>query len=736
MKRINIGITHGSREALYDTSVSDMYLGRQWENYATKLVFERPRGEEGSAMFLTFDTPYGERIGSVSLGTNNVYLIPSVVMERSEVVLGVTFVRGSSIMNARPIRFSIDEAPKPVEYERQGFTGDVLDAVLDIIAHAMYAVETTRDARGKRTLVYRNRHGAVVAEEPLEDTGIVDVNINSAGHLMISFMSGDIVDIGKVKASDITDAKVNSVGDLVITKDDGTVINAGRARGNDGLPGRDGKDGNAAVAPNLNWRGEFNVRSTSYSTGDIVRYKDNLWVAKKDITPSTGGLIINSEIPPETSGGYSSAWLLFLEGARMIKDETAAINEYLSWTTNQEIPHSISGATFLYKGAMYKKNNKVYMCNNTYVEGFYEDRGGEGGITYFFLLPEETCELAYPGTDITISYSWNQFWLELFNVNDLKGIQGERGVGVDIKNPKIYATAEAMRADTAVGEGTYALIPSEKTLYVKTSSGEWKVFGYTNDMPVIGLSSGGGGGSNLVFFESEEGEDISTFEKKGSSAVDNMRVWTFDLPEGYSPQSGDMIRMTFKAITEENEEAGLKLCEHFEVKLGMEVVEAETPSGKGVYAEAGSTVGRLSGLVGCVSKNSGTKKLNVGFAPTAIFGEHCYITINPNIIFDVASDDLIYDSDYNAHSSIDKAEYNSLVTNGGKGGIVFTKINRYSGDNDIDNNEYPFFKRRSSGYSSGSIAINTSGDFDMMFEETSITSLPKAVKLLRGEIVR
>ena len=206
MKRINIGITHGSREALYDTSVSDMYLGRQWENYATKLVFERPRGEEGSAMFLTFDTPYGERIGSVSLGTNNVYLIPSVVMERSEVVLGVTFVRGSSIMNARPIRFSIDEAPKPVEYERQGFTGDVLDAVLDIIAHAMYAVETTRDARGKRTLVYRNRHGAVVAEEPLEDTGIVDVNINSAGHLMISFMSGDIVDIGKVKASDITDA--------------------------------------------------------------------------------------------------------------------------------------------------------------------------------------------------------------------------------------------------------------------------------------------------------------------------------------------------------------------------------------------------------------------------------------------------------------------------------------------------------------------------------------------------
>ena len=736
MKRINIGITHGSREALYDTSVSDMYLGRQWENYATKLVFERPRGEEGSAMFLTFDTPYGERIGSVSLGTNNVYLIPSVVMERSEVVLGVTFVRGQSVMNARPIRFSIDEAPKPVEYERQGFTGDVLDAVLDIIAHAMYAVETTRDARGKRTLVYRNRHGAVVAEEPLEDTGIVDVNINSAGHLMISFMSGDIVDIGKVKASDITDAKVNSVGDLVITKDDGTVINAGRARGNDGLPGRDGKDGNAAVAPNLNWRGEFNVRSTSYSTGDIVRYKDNLWVAKKDITPSTGGLIINSEIPPETSGGYSSAWLLFLEGARMIKDETAAINEYLSWTTNQEIPHSISGATFLYKGAMYKKNNKVYMCNNTYVEGFYEDRGGEGGITYFFLLPEETCELAYPGTDITISYSWNQFWLELFNVNDLKGIQGERGVGVDIKNPKIYATAEAMRADTAVGEGTYALIPSEKTLYVKTSSGEWKVFGYTNDMPVIGLSSGGGGGSNLVFFESEEGEDISTFEKKGSSAVDNMRVWTFDLPEGYSPQSGDMIRMTFKAITEENEEAGLKLCEHFEVKLGMEVVEAETPSGKGVYAEAGSTVGRLSGLVGCVSKNSGTKKLNVGFAPTAIFGEHCYITINPNIIFDVASDDLIYNSDYNVHSSIDKAEYNSLVTNGGKGGIVFTKINRYSGDNDIDNNEYPFFKRRSSGYSSGSIAINKSGDFDMMFEETSITSLPKAVKLLRGEIVR
>ena len=736
MKRINIGITHGSREALYDTSVSDMYLGRQWENYATKLVFERPRGEEGSAMFLTFDTPYGERIGSVSLGTNNVYLIPSVVMERSEVVLGVTFVRGSSIMNARPIRFSIDEAPKPVEYERQGFTGDVLDAVLDIIAHAMYAVETTRDARGKRTLVYRNRHGAVVAEEPLEDTGIVDVNINSAGHLMISFMSGDIVDIGKVKASDITDAKVNSVGDLVITKDDGTVINAGRARGNDGLPGRDGKDGNAAVAPNLNWRGEFNVRSTSYSTGDIVRYKDNLWVAKKDITPSTGGLIINSEIPPETSGGYSSAWLLFLEGARMIKDETAAINEYLSWTTNQEIPHSISGATFLYKGAMYKKNNKVYMCNNTYVEGFYEDRGGEGGITYFFLLPEETCELAYPGTDITISYSWNQFWLELFNVNDLKGIQGERGVGVDIKNPKIYATAEAMRADTAVGEGTYALIPSEKTLYVKTSSGEWKVFGYTNDMPVIGLSSGGGGGSNLVFFESEEGEDISTFEKKGSSAVDNMRVWTFDLPEGYSPQSGDMIRMTFKAITEENEEAGLKLCEHFEVKLGMEVVEAETPSGKGVYAEAGSTVGRLSGLVGCVRKNSGETKLQVTFANTAIFGEHCYITINPNIIFDVASDDLIYDSDYNVHSSIDKAEYNSLVTNGGKGGIVFTKINRYSGDNDIDNNEYPFFKRRSSGYSSGSIAINTSGDFDMMFEETSITSLPKAVKLLRGEIVR
>ncbi|MCX4367568.1 MAG: hypothetical protein OSJ67_06190 [Clostridia bacterium] len=736
MKRINIGITHGSREALYDTSVSDMYLGRQWENYATKLVFERPRGEEGSAMFLTFDTPYGERIGSVSLGTNNVYLIPSVVMERSEVVLGVTFVRGQSVMNARPIRFSIDEAPKPVEYERQGFTGDVLDAVLDIIAHAMYAVETTRDARGKRTLVYRNRHGAVVAEEPLEDTGIVDVNINSAGHLMISFMSGDIVDIGKVKASDITDAKVNSVGDLVITKDDGTVINAGRARGNDGLPGRDGKDGNAAVAPNLNWRGEFNVRSTSYSTGDIVRYKDNLWVAKKDITPSTGGLIINSEIPPETSGGYSSAWLLFLEGARMIKDETAAINEYLSWTTNQEIPHSISGATFLYKGAMYKKNNKVYMCNNTYVEGFYEDRGGEGGITYFFLLPEETCELAYPGTDITISYSWNQFWLELFNVNDLKGIQGERGVGVDIKNPKIYATAEAMRADTAVGEGTYALIPSEKTLYVKTSSGEWKVFGYTNDMPVIGLSSGGGGGSNLVFFESEEGEDISTFEKKGSSAVDNMRVWTFDLPEGYSPQSGDMIRMTFKAITEENEEAGLKLCEHFEVKLGMEVVEAETPSGKGVYAEAGSTVGRLSGLVGRVRKNSGETKLQVAFANTAIFGEHCYITINPNIIFDVASDDLIYDSDYNAHSSIDKAEYNSLVTNGGKGGIVFTKINRYSGDNDIDNNEYPFFKRRSSGYGSGSIAINTSGDFDMMFEETSITPLPKAVKLLRGEIVR
>ena len=730
MKRINIGITHGSREALYDTTVSDKYLGRQWENYATKLVFERPRGEEGSAMFITFDTPYGERIGSVSLGTNNVYLIPSVVMERSEVVLGVTFVRGQSVMNARPIRFSIDDAPKPVEYERQGFTGDVLDAVLDIIAHAMYSVETTRDARGVRTLIYRNRHGAVVAEEPLEDTGISDVNINSAGHLMISFMSGDIVDIGKVKASDITDATVNSAGDLIITKDDGSVYNAGRARGYDGLPGRDGKDGNSAVAPNLNWRGEFNGRKTSYSAGDIVRYKDNLWVAKNDITPSAGGLVTS---PPETSGGYSGVWLLFLEGARVIKDETARINEYMSLPINQQVPHSISGISFLYKGAMYKKDGKVYMCNNTYVEGFSRGTDG-GGKENLFLLPEETYEMTVMG--IPVMYSWTQFWIELFNVNDLKGTQGERGVGVDIKNPKIYATAEAMRVDTAVGEGTYGLIPSEKTLYVKTSSGEWKVFGYTNDMPVIGLSSGGGGGSNLVFFESEEGEDISTFEKKGSSAVDNMRVWTFDLPEGYSPQSGDMIRMTFKAITEENEEAGLKLCEHFEVKLGMEVVEAETPSGKGVYAEAGSTVGRLSGLVGCVSKNSGTKKLNVGFAPTAIFGEHCYITINPNIIFDVASDDLIYDSDYNAHSSIDKAEYNSLVTNGGKGGIVFTKINRYSGDNDIDNNEYPFFKRRSSGYSSGSIAINTSGDFDMMFEETSITSLPKAVKLLRGEIVR
>ncbi|MCI8728401.1 MAG: hypothetical protein HFK07_01085 [Clostridia bacterium] len=732
MKRINIGITHGSREALYDTSVSDMYLGRQWENYATKLVFERPRGEEGSAMFLTFDTPYGERIGSVSLGTNNVYLIPSVVMERSEVVLGVTFVRGSSIMNARPIRFSIDEAPKPVEYERQGFTGDVLDAVLDIIAHAMYAVETTRDARGKRTLVYRNRHGAVVAEEPLEDTGIVDVNINSAGHLMISFMSGDIVDIGKVKASDITDAKVNSVGDLVITKDDGTVINAGRARGNDGLPGRDGKDGNAAVAPNLNWRGEFNVRSTSYSTGDIVRYKDNLWVAKKDITPSTGGLIINSEIPPETSGGYSSAWLLFLEGARMIKDETAAINEYLSWTTNQEIPHSISGATFLYKGAMYKKNNKVYMCNNTYVEGFYEDRGGEGGITYFFLLPEETCELAYPGTDITISYSWNQFWLELFNVNDLKGIQGERGVGVDIKNPKIYATAEAMRADTAVGEGTYALIPSEKTVYVKTSSGEWKEFGYTNDMPVIGLSSGGGGGSNLIFFESEEGEDISTFEKKGSSAVDNMRVWTFDLPEGYSPQSGDTIHMAFKAVYEED---GMQSAEYFTVSVAMSVVDIVTSSGKGVFAEAASTVGRLSGIVGCNIKGYDTKSLQISFTPTAIFGEHCYITINPNILIDVAGDDFIYGGDSNAHSSINKTEYNSLVTNSGKGGIVFTKISRYSGDYDLDNNEYPFFKMRTE-YNSGNVTVKTDGDFDMMYEQTSQSSLPKNIKLMRGEIIR
>lgn len=733
MKRINIGITHGSREALYDTSVSDMYLGRQWENYATKLVFERPRGEEGSAMFLTFDTPYGERIGSVSLGTNNVYLIPSVVMERSEVVLGVTFVRGQSVMNARPIRFSIDDAPKPVEYERQGFTGDVLDAVLDIIAHAMYSVETTRDARGVRTLIYRNRHGAVVAEEPLEDTGISDVNINSAGHLMISFMSGDIVDIGKVKASDITDATVNSAGDLIITKDDGSVYNAGRARGYDGLPGRDGKDGNAAVAANLNWRGEFSDWKTSYVAGDIVRYKDNLWVAHKEIIPGVGGVIANADKPSATAGAYSQAWLLFLEGAMTIKDETTNINEYISLPIHQQVPHSISGISFLYKGAMYKNNGKVYMCNNTYVEGF--SRGTDGGRKEnLFLLPEETYEMTVMG--IPIMYSWTQFWIELFNVNDLKGTQGERGVGVDIKNPKIYATAEAMRVDTAVGEGTYGLIPSEKTLYVKTSSGEWKVFGYTNDMPVIGLSSGGGGGSNLVFFESEEGEDISTFEKKGSSAVDNMRVWTFDLPEGYSPQSGDMIRMTFKAITEENEEAGLKLCEHFEVKLGMEVVEAETPSGKGVYAEAGSTVGRLSGLVERVRKNSGETKLQVTFANTAIFGEHCYITINPNIIFDVASDDLIYDSDYNVHSSIDKAEYNSLVTNGGKGGIVFTKINRYSGDNDIDNNEYPFFKRRSSGYSSGSIAINTSGDFDMMFEETSITSLPKAVKLLRGEIVR
>ncbi len=734
MKRINIGITRGSREALYDTNVSDTYLGRQWENYATKLVFERPRGEEGSAMFLTFDTPYGERIGSVSLGTNNVYLVPSVVMERSEVVLGVTFVRGSSVMNARPIRFSIDEAPRPVEYERQGFTGDVLDAVLDIIAHAMYAVETTRDASGKRTLIYRNRHGEVVAEEPLEDTGIADVNINSAGHLMITFMSGDIADIGKVKAADITDATVNSVGDLVITKDDGTVLNAGRARGYDGLPGRDGKDGNAAVAANLNWRGEFNGRNTSYSTGDIVRYKDNLWVAKRDIAPNTLGIIVNSEIPPETSGGSSDAWLLFLEGARMIKDETAAIGEYLSWSSNQEPPHS-GGASFLYKGALYKKDGKVYMCNNTYVEGFSRGTDG-GGREDLFLLPEETYEMTVMG--IPVMYSWTQFWLELFNVNDLKGIQGERGVGVDIKNPKIYATPEAMRADTAVGEGTYGLIPSEKTVYVKATSGEWKVFGYTNEMPVIGLSGGGGGGegANLVFFESEEGEDISAFEKKGSSAVDHMRVWTFDLPEGYSPQSGDMIRMTFKAITEENEEAGLKLCEHFEVKLGMEVVEAETPSGKGVYAEAESTVGRLSGRVGSESKNSSAKNLRVDICPTAIFGENCYVTLNPDILFTVAEDDFIYAGDSNAHSGIDKAEYNSLVTNGGKGGIVFTKIGTYSSDPLHYLEEYPFFKMRATGYDSGNVSVKTNGDFDMMFEETSITSLPKAVKLLRGEIVR
>lgn len=490
--------------------------------------------------------------------------------------------------------------------------------------------------------------------------------------------------------------------------------------------------------PLLNLRGNFDNKS-SYAKNDVVIYKSNIWVAQKDMTPPHGEVI--TDVPPDNANSISSSWLIFLEGVRTINDETKSINEYLNYGSHQEVPH-VGKWSFLHNGAIYKKEGKLYMCNNTSVKDFCGDIGDGMGVRDFFLLPEESCEITktYPelgNITVTEVYSWTQFWTELFNTSELKGIQGERGVGVDIKDPKVYETVEEMEADINAEDGTYALIPNIKTVYVKATSGAWNIFGYTNEMPVIGLSSGGGGGgSNLVFFESEEGVDISAFEKKGGSAVEYMRVWAFDLPEGYSPQSGDMIHMKFKAVTEEDEDAGISICEHFDVKLGINVLEAGTPSGRGVFAEGESTVGRLSGVIGSESKNSENKRLRINICPTTIFGEKCYITVNPGILFSIAGDDFMYAGDQNANNRIDIAEYNSLVTNGGNGGLVFTKIGKYSSNPLHCLEEYPFFKMRTSGYSSGNVEIRTNGDFDIMFQETSTTSLPKSVKLLRGEIVR
>lgn len=81
-----------------------------------------------------------------------------------------------------------------------------------------------------------------------EGTSIADVHINENGYLLITYSTGEIVNVGKVvgegkDGTGIQSITINDAGELGISLTDGSVINLGRVVGADGAPGEPGPPG-------------------------------------------------------------------------------------------------------------------------------------------------------------------------------------------------------------------------------------------------------------------------------------------------------------------------------------------------------------------------------------------------------------------------------------------------------------------------------------------------------------
>lgn len=88
-------------------------------------------------------------------------------------------------------------------------------------------------------------------ESGAEGTSIADVHINENGYLLITYSTGEIVNVGKVvgegkDGTGIQSVTINANGELVVSLTDGSVSNLGCVVGGDGQPGEKGDPGDSA----------------------------------------------------------------------------------------------------------------------------------------------------------------------------------------------------------------------------------------------------------------------------------------------------------------------------------------------------------------------------------------------------------------------------------------------------------------------------------------------------------
>lgn len=114
---------------------------------------------------------------------------------------------------------------------------------------------------------------AGVPGEPTPASGVVSVTVDDAGHLLVEYADGTVMDLGPMQDTDDTDGRgIQSIelvdGALVATMTDGSVVNLGPVRGADGTDGAEGRGVESLV---VNDEGHLIITYTDGETADLGR---------------------------------------------------------------------------------------------------------------------------------------------------------------------------------------------------------------------------------------------------------------------------------------------------------------------------------------------------------------------------------------------------------------------------------------------------------------------------------